>query len=427
MQRITQVTSRKHFKHLIITLAATYVGIYSQCVSLAATTQEQAVDIGVTKYAPAASYDGYNLYTNDEDIAFLMDMDGNVVHRWRFSNHSRCEYAYLLKNGDLLGVCVNEALVKVNWHSQILWKFKEPVHHDVHVLEGGKVVVPTTLGTFDYNERRVLFQGLAFLSEQGKLLDEWSTYDRLEELQAVHMPRSLDSPAKVEGAGFVELPIVRKVFLRLCSVEFELLEELCHDVAKREDYYHLNSVQVLPDNASGAKDSRFEKGNYLVCLRNVNLIIILERGTKKVVWHWGEGILDLPHMPSMLPNGNILIFDNGTNRGYSRIVEVNPLTKRIVWQFVANSPAAFFSEWRGSSQRLPNGNTLVCESEKGHAFEVTEDGTIVWDFWNPILDEDGKRRRIYRMIRIPVERVEPLLANYAGSEQKRRRSVTVPE
>ena len=37
----------------------------------------------------------------------------------------------------------------------------------------------------------------------------------------------------------------------------------------------------------------------------------------------------------------------------------------------------------GNAQRLPNGNTLVCESSYGRFFEVTQEGEIVWEYVNP--------------------------------------------
>ena len=144
----------------------------------------------------------------------------------------------------------------------------------------------------------------------------------------------------------------------------------------------------------------------------MNLVLILDQTTKDIVWSWGEDSLDLPHHPVMLDSGRILIFDNGTRRGFSRVVELAPSSGTIVWEYRAKQPEEFFSKWRGSNQRLPNGNTLICESQKGRAFKVTREGQIVWEYWNPIVDEKGRRKRIYRMLRLPEERIEELLARY---------------
>jgi outer membrane protein assembly factor BamB len=101
-----------------------------------------------------------------------------------------------------------------------------------------------------------------------------------------------------------------------------------------------------------------------------------------------------------LENGNILIFDNGRRRKYSRVIEFDPRVGKIVWQYKADPPGEFFSSTRGSAQRLANGNTLITESDKGRAFEVTPAGAVVWEFWSTDRRAENKERgAIYRMNR----------------------------
>ncbi len=140
----------------------------------------------------------------------------------------------------------------------------------------------------------------------------------------------------------------------------------------------------------------------------MNLILIIAPDSGRILWSWGPGILDWPHMPTMLQNGHILVYDNGAHRTYSRVLELDPVSREIVWEYRADPPEAFYSQTRGSSQRLANGNTLICESERGRVFEVTPEGEVVWEFYNPDLRK-GKRRLIYRMERIPPEEVESWL------------------
>jgi hypothetical protein len=106
----------------------------------------------------------------------------------------------------------------------------------------------------------------------------------------------------------------------------------------------------------------------------------------------------------MLSSGNILIFDNGAQRGYTRVLELEPASRTIAWEYRGTPPESFFSRWQGNAQRLDNGNTLITESDRGHVFEITREGEIVWEFWNPEI-EDDKRKRIYRMVRLPASRV----------------------
>ena len=110
----------------------------------------------------------------------------------------------------------------------------------------------------------------------------------------------------------------------------------------------------------------------------------------------------------MLANGNVLIFDNGTLRGYSRVIELNPLTETIEWEYVADPKEAFFSAAISGAQRLPNGNTLICEGGKTRLFEVTQMGKRL-GIYQPYRHENG-RPVIYRCLRYSPEYVAPILS-----------------
>ena len=141
-------------------------------------------------------------------------------------------------------------------------------------------------------------------------------------------------------------------------------------------------------------------------MRELDLIGIVDAKTEKLTWSWGPGELSGQHHPTFLKNGNVLIFDNNrptenSKNGFSRIVELNPLTRKIEWEYKSEPPEKFYSSTRGGSQRLPNGNTLIADSNNGRVFEVTKEGRVVWDFYNPDMREETKERAaIYRMSRI---------------------------
>ena len=167
------------------------------------------------------------------------------------------------------------------------------------------------------------------------------------------------------------------------------------------DLFHSNTVEIVPRDIAVAR-----KGNLLICVRYRDLVAIVDEETRKVVWRWGPGVLDWPHNPSVLANGNILIFDNGTRRGYSRLVEVNPATGEIVWQYVGDPPESFYSNGRGAAQELPGGNILVTESGEGHVFEITRKGEIVWEFRNDRCKTEKRRNSIYRMVRFTPQALD---------------------
>jgi outer membrane protein assembly factor BamB len=114
------------------------------------------------------------------------------------------------------------------------------------------------------------------------------------------------------------------------------------------------------------------------------------------------------HDPDILPDGHVLLFDNYGNfhrpEQQSRVLEFDPATMEIVWQYAGTDELPFESAIRSSQQRLTNGNTLITESNGGRIFEVTPGGEIVWQFVNPVRggEDDGK---------IPIicwaQRIEP--------------------
>jgi hypothetical protein len=81
-----------------------------------------------------------------------------------------------------------------------------------------------------------------------------------------------------------------------------------------------------------------------------------------------------------MPNGHILLFDNrrtgGTRRlGYSRIIEIDPETRHIVWSYQGTDEEPFYTDIHGMQQQLPNGTVLVVEAQSGRVFEVARGST----------------------------------------------------
>ena len=50
------------------------------------------------------------------------------------------------------------------------------------------------------------------------------------------------------------------------------------------------------------------------------------------------------------------------------------------WKYLAPIPSDFYGQNISGAQRLPNGNTLICEGPDGYIFEVTSDGNVVWTY-----------------------------------------------
>jgi hypothetical protein len=90
-----------------------------------------------------------------------------------------------------------------------------------------------------------------------------------------------------------------------------------------------------------------------------------------------------------IDNGNLLFFANGANvlgvgpEGGSRVIELDPVTKKPVWQYAGNPRFSFFSWFISNALRLESGNTSILEGIKGKIFEVTPAGNKVWEYISP--------------------------------------------
>jgi arylsulfotransferase ASST len=171
----------------------------------------------------------------------------------------------------------------------------------------------------------------------------------------------------------------------------------------RSEWTHGNALMELPD------------GDLLVSFREISTIIKIERRTGEIVWKLGAPPLSGQHAPTPLPNGNILIFDNGPHRldeslPFSRVIEVNPRTNDIVWKYQEGVPSNFFSPRISNAQRLPNGNTLINDGWFGRFFEVTSTGDVVWEYVNPYFGPENETAKaqnntVFRVYRYTDEEI----------------------
>ncbi len=343
---------------------------------------------GVVKYDLKKAYPGYNLYIPlNLEIAELLDMDGNVVHSWKVPKKyiEKLKNGRLFPDGSLLILSNRNAIVKLDWDSKILFKKNEIYHHDMDMDEDGNhYAIQDILKNINFNgtELRIWDTLITKLNPDGSLKEIISIYDTLEKtdsrinynaLEKIH--EKLD-----EGSYITNLSISDK-----------------RSMKNGIDIYHVNTVDYLEQDSIISK-----RGDLLICIKHLNMIAILDIEKKVLKWYWGMNELDYPHNPSIIDNGNILIFDNGNHRNYSRVIEYNPIEEKIIWKYESDVKKDFYSDSRSGSQRLENGNTLITYSNKGKLFEVTMDGEIVWEFYAPHMLPTKKNRRapIFNMQRI---------------------------
>lgn len=333
---------------------------------------------GVVLHDPERASPGVNVYCSVKGAeARFVDMDGEVLHSIRLPASGEGADCMLEPLGERSFLALSSPwLSRVEWDSRVSWRARGE-HHDVALDADGRIYGFVAL-------RGLLPGGPPDLPVRDHALVRLSPTGERED----HLRLSALLGDRVPAERLAELARLRDRH-GVDSVRYRAAS----------DVFHPNTVEVLERDLA-----RGRRGDLLLCVRELDLVAIVDPRRRALVWSFGPGVLDRPHAPSVLPNGNLLIFDNGTHRGHSRLVEVDPATGAIAWEWAGDPPESFFSDVRGFAQALPNGNVLVTESTRGRVFEVTRGGEIVWTFLNPDTGEQGHRRQIYRMFRVSEER-----------------------
>jgi hypothetical protein len=335
---------------------------------------------GVTGHDPSRAQAGVTLYTSGhEAAAFLIDMDGEILHEWhrpfstvwnssaavqdpRPDSHVFFRKAMVYPNGDLLAIYegvgdtpYGYGMVKLDRNSEVIWSYLANAHHDFDIGPDGRIY----LLTHEFVDQPL--KGYEVLASP-----------RLDDFLVVLSP---------DGEELKKIPLLHVVIA-------SKYQHMLHTVAPvaLADPLHTNTVDVItPEVADNFAVGK--AGQILLSFRELGALGVLDVDSEQLVWavraYWlGQ------HDPDVLPNGNILLFDNFGNydgpEGRSRVIEFDPETMEIVWQYRGNSELPLESSIRSSQQRLANGNTLITESNAARIFEVTPEGDIVWQFVNPI-------------------------------------------
>jgi len=348
---------------------------------------------GLIAHDPARALQGYTLFAPmfGDGTVYLVDMDGTIVHTWRLPYRPGA-YGYLLDNGHLFysGKVMEDlerfeawprfkagAALEVDWNGKVLWEVKHPDHHhDARKLRNGNIIllclrpVPAAvrarvqggLAGREAHDGTIYADYLLEVTTEGKVVWEWRSWEHLD-------------------------------------FDTALITLQDH----RAEWTHANTVAELAD------------GNLVVSFRNISTVAIVDRRTGAITWSLGSPPLAQQHDPRPLSSGNLLIFDNGPHRRdhpapYSRVIEVDPRTSAIVWEYHDQSLFDFFSPYISGAQRLANGNTLICEGCDGRIFEVTTGGEVVWEFVSPhFVPEPGRpglNNWVFRAFRYTPEEIE---------------------
>jgi hypothetical protein len=334
-------------------------------------------ETGVSIWDRERVWPGHNLFTvRPMRRADLVDMAGGLVHSWEGPDDAKWDRSVLLDDGDLLVVVASESVMRLGWNGELRWRLDFSAHHDVAPAPGGRFLV---------------------------LVDEERS---LPEIEPEHLV--LDNLVRLisaEGEVLEDLSLVEALAARPDLLELESVEALLPAM----DLLHANSLQWIERPDLRGQHPIYEEGNLLVSVRHQDSVVVVDWEERELVWAWGRGEVIGPHDATLLENGNVLLFDNGLGRRWSRVLELDPRSEEIVWEYRAPLPEQFYSSSQGAAQRLPNGNTLITESTQGRTFEVTPGGEIVWQYHSPHLIGGERRAMVNRLHRYESDFVEGLL------------------
>ncbi|MDR1890018.1 MAG: aryl-sulfate sulfotransferase [Zoogloeaceae bacterium] len=371
---------------------------------------------GTTIYDPARAYNSYVLFSGGDNVARLIDLNGNVVNTWPDAGTHSTLIDPALNAGRLGHVLVTESstegrgtdlvpglnrtriskvIAELDWQGNPVWRFGEKApgglaqqHHDWARLANGNTLLLANLvhKVPGFKLPQLLDDVIYEVNPAGEVVWKWVASEHLQEF------------------GFT-------------PAELERVKNTAN-----ADYLHFNNLKVVgPNRWYKAGDQRFHPDNLVVDSRNANFIAIIDRKSGKVVWLLGphyagsesfgqksrtvprpvdqiSGQHDAYIIPEGLPGaGNLLVFDNQGEAGYppavlsttggSRILEIDPIKKEIVWQYTGENSGGYAGSFRSpyvsNARRLPNGNTFIDEGETGRLFQVTREGDIVWEYINP--------------------------------------------
>jgi hypothetical protein len=400
---------------------------------------------GVTQHNPRLAFQGINFYgSRPRSTAQLINMNGKVLHAWSSNvgqpsaeemkwtelwphlDHAGWHHVELALDGFVYAINAYHSILKLDRDSKVVWSASIDAHHDLAFADSGDILALASQSrqiTFARRKMVILDNHIVTLSPKGKVKRRFSLYEVLQRDKTLAeilwtrlrwavsqfdnnlafyylVARLLQTKKKVNQLAIAVQQLLDGTFEGPKRVAYTLMSMLAP-----MDPLHLNSIEILGRDVKGVG----KRGDLLLSLRELDLILVLDSVTTRVRWSWGPRVLNRQHQPSMLKGGHILIFDNGPRRGHSRLVELDPVAKKIVWTYKGSPPRSFFSGVRGGCHALPNGNVLVTDSERGRVFEVTRDGKMVWEFFNPDLKSPyvpDRRAPIYRMARFGTERIE---------------------
>ncbi|UCF50377.1 MAG: aryl-sulfate sulfotransferase [Thermoplasmatales archaeon] len=354
--------------------------------------------------------------------AYLINYDGSVNHTWS-SDYRPGEAVNLLEDGSILYKIklsfayggAGGGIQRISWDGDLIWDFRYYTdeylsHHDFEILPNGNILMiawefKTREEAIESGRDPNKLYGDTIMPDHiieveptgptsGDIVWEWHSWD--------HLIQDYD-PSKKNYGDVEDHP-------ELIDINFG---------SRQADWLHTNSI-----------DYNEEFDQILLSIRTFSEVWVIDHSTTTleaaghtggnsgkggdILYRWGNPVayragtdenqkFFQQHDARWIKPGcpgerNILVFNNGNGRpgvDYTTIDEIVPPVdedgnyylepgssygpEEQIWIYDTD----FFAFYVGGAQRLPDGNTIICNAPSGEFIEVTPEKVIVWEYENP--------------------------------------------
>jgi len=383
----------------------------------------------------AGTIGGYTLFTPEAyPHIYLIDNNGELVHKWT-QNTATAEGYYLAPNGHIIHAAQTGdpwfpvpgsggKLQDVDWDDNVVWEWvysdsTHRLHHDIEVLPNGNILSLA----FEYKD---MAECLAAGRDPALLPDGDLFPDHVIEVRPVgadsavivwewhvwdHLVQDFD-PTKANYGVVEDHPELVDInfvangngghdWNHMNAIDYNAaLDQIVVSVNIFSEWWIIDHSTTTAEAAGHTGGNQGKGGDLLYRWGNPQAY---RRGTPADQHDWRQH--NVQWIPSGFPGaGNILFYNNGNGRpagAYSSVEEVitpvdsaggypalpagvpyGPDTAAVI--ITATPPDSMYSPFISGAQRLPNGNTLVCEGRDGVFWEFDTSGNVVWKYVNPV-------------------------------------------
>jgi hypothetical protein len=390
--------------------------------TMGVTLSEKGHQEGYILFAPMVS-----------KTTYLIDKKGRLINSW-LSETLPGQSAYLLPDGSLLRASSDPAstfkksgnggiIEKFNWEGKRTWKYTisdslQSQHHDIYPMPNGNILaIVNTIKS--YEEAKVAGRNPNFTpsiifcekiveikpeGDTGRIVWEWNSWDHI--VQDVEPTKAnfgtiVDHPELINLNYQANKVEVAGDWIYLNSVAYN--PELDQIVVSSYDFDELWIIDHSTTTAEAASHSGGKSGKGGDLLYRWGNPYSYNAGTREDQYFFAQ------HAAHWIPKGRpdagkIMVFNNGARgdgKNYSSVDIITPpmdkngnyllekgkayLPLTPSWRYVDTAVGRFFTSHMSNAERLPNGNTLICNGLLGEFFEVTPKNKIVWKYKNPVM------------------------------------------